>query len=200
MVNVPKKNCSPQLAGKYGKSTKRSTWQRHQANKGNSGLEGERVWALGALRGLRSNKLLAAGKWQETHFLSDKPKEKCIEDYVERETAAARKRVEDAETAIQQEQDDMRNAEKAGLTTTKPETKFEEMFNAIDDSLSDHASSDDGEDGEDKDNDDKDPAGGKLSEDDEPGWVMSTISNTVQHRMECFQQQQMKLNELTQAG
>jgi len=46
---------------------------------------------------------------------------------VERETALARKRVEDAETAIQQVQDDMRNAEKAGLTTTKPETTSEEM-------------------------------------------------------------------------
>ena len=37
----------------------------------------------------------------------------------------ARKRVEDAKTAIKKEQDDMRNAEKAGLTTTKPETSFE---------------------------------------------------------------------------
>ena len=59
----------------------------------------------------------------------------------------ARKRVEDAATAIKHKQDDMRNAEKAGLTTTKPETTVEEMLNAIGETLSDLASSDDVEDG-----------------------------------------------------
>jgi len=112
----------------------------------------------------------------------------------------ARKRVEDAETAIKQGQDDMRNAEKAGLTTTKPETTFEEMLNAIGDSLSDLARSDDEDDGEDEDDKEEDPAGGKLREDDEPGWVMGTISKTVQYRMECFRRKQMKLDKLTQCG
>jgi len=119
---------------------------------------------------------------------------------VERETAVARKRVEDVETAIKQEQDDMRNAEKAGLITTKPETTFEEMLNAIGDSLSDLASSDNGEDGENEDDDEEDPAGGNLSEDDEPGWVMGTISKTVQYGMVRFWQKQMKLDELMQPG
>ena len=36
---------------------------------------------------------------------------------MERETTVARKRVEDAETAIKQKQEDMSNVEKAGLTT-----------------------------------------------------------------------------------
>jgi len=94
----------------------------------------------------------------------------------------------------------MTNAEKAGLTISKPETPFEEMLNAIGDSLSDIASSDDEEDGEDKDNDGDDPAGGKLSDDDEPGWGMGTISNTVQYRMERFRQMQMKLVEVMQPG
>jgi len=119
---------------------------------------------------------------------------------VERETAVARKRVEDAETAIKQKQDDMRNAEKAGLTTTKPETPFEEMLNAIGDGLGDRASPDDGEDGEDEDHNEEDPAGGKLSEDDEPWWVMGTISKMVQYRMERFRQKQMKLDHFTQPG
>ena len=120
---------------------------------------------------------------------------------MERETAVATKRVENRETAIKQEQDDMRNAEKAGLTTTKPETTFEEIVNAIGDSLSDLARSDDEEeDGEDTDNEEDDPAGGKLSEDDEPSWVKSTISKTVQYRIECFRQKQMKLDELMQPG
>jgi len=119
---------------------------------------------------------------------------------VERETAVARKRVEDTETAIKQEQDDMRNAEKAGLTTTTPETTFEEMVNVIGDSLSNLSSSDDGEDGKDEDDGEEDPVGGKFSEYDEPGWVMGTISETVQHRMEWFRQKQMNLVELMKPG
>jgi hypothetical protein len=39
--------------------------------------------------------------------------------------------------------EDMTIAENWGATARKPETTFEEMLNAIGDSLSDHASSDD---------------------------------------------------------
>jgi hypothetical protein len=51
--------------------------------------------------------------------------EQWIEDYVERETAVARKRVEDAEPAIHQRQEDMPNVEKAELTTREGEKTFE---------------------------------------------------------------------------
>jgi len=196
-VNGPKKNFSPHPAGRYGKSTKRSTQRCHHANEGKSGLEGERVRALGALRSLRSKKKLAAEKRRETHLLSNEEIEKWIEDYVERETAGARKRVEDVEAAVQQEQDDMTHAEIAVLTPRKPEKTFEEMMAAIGDNLSDLASSDDGEDGEDED---EETELGKLSEDDEPGWVMGTISKMVRQRKESFRQKQMKLDELTQPG
>jgi hypothetical protein len=54
---------------------------------------------------------------------------------------------------------------------------FEEMLFAIGDSVSDVASSDDGEDGEDK-NDEKHQQG-KLSEDDQPCWLRGTITTTV---------------------
>jgi len=108
----------------------------------------------------------------------------------------ARNQVEEAETAIQQVQEAMRNVENAGLTTTKPEITFEEILNAIGDSLSDLSCSDDWDDVEDKDDDEEDPELGKLSEDDEPGWVMATISKTVQHRMERFWQKQIKLDDL----
>jgi len=94
---------------------------------------------------------LAAEKRWETHFLSNEEKEKWIEDFVERETAGARKRVEDAEAVVQQEQDDMTHAELVGLMSRTPEKTFEEMLVAIGDSLSDLASSDDGVDGEDED-------------------------------------------------
>ena len=71
------------------------------------------------------------------------------------------------------------------------------MLAAIGDSLRDLGSSDDGDDGVDED---EQTELGKLSEDDEPGWVMGTISKTVQQRMESFRQKQMKLDELTQQG
>jgi len=72
------------------------------------------------------------------------------------------------------------------------------MLVAIGDSLSDLASSDDGEDGDDEDEEETEL--GKLSEDDEPAWVMGSISKTVQQRMERFQQKQMTLDKLTEPG
>jgi len=99
-----------------------------------------------------------------------------------------------------QEQEHMRIVEKAQSTTTKPETTFEKMFNAIGDSLSDLPSFSDEENGEDKDDDEEDTELGKLSEDDEPGWVMGTIPKMVQHRVESFWQKLMKLDEPMQPG
>jgi len=92
----------------------------------------------------------------------------------------------------------MTHAEIAGLTSREPEKMFEEMLVAIRESLSDLPSSDDGEDGEDEDHEQTEQ--GNLSEDDKPGWVMGTITQTVQQRMERFRQKQMKLDELTQPG
>jgi hypothetical protein len=64
---------------------------------------------------------------------------------VERETAVTRKRVQDAETAIRL---DMTTPENGCATTGKPEYTFAEMLNAIGESLSDLASSDDEQDRE----------------------------------------------------
>jgi len=102
MVNAPKRNFSPLPVGTNGKLTKQSTQRRHQANEGKTGLEAERVRAFGALHSLRSKKKLGVEKWRETHFLSNEEKEKWIEDYVEIETTGARKRIEDADAAVQQ--------------------------------------------------------------------------------------------------
>jgi hypothetical protein len=71
----------------------------------------------------------------------------------------------------------MTHAEIVGLTSRDTEKTFEEMLAAIGDNLSDLANSNDGEDGEDED--DEETEQGKLSEDDEPGWVMGTITKTV---------------------
>jgi len=56
VVNALKKNSSPLLAGKYGKSTKQSTSWNHQQNQGKYSLETERVRAFGALCGFRFRK------------------------------------------------------------------------------------------------------------------------------------------------
>jgi len=65
------------------------------------------------------------------HFLSNEEKEKWIEDYLERETAGARKRVKDAEAAVQQQRYDTRKAGNAGLTSREPAKTFQEMIVGI---------------------------------------------------------------------
>jgi len=122
--------------------------------------------------------------------------QKWIENNVDGVTTVARKQVQAAETMIMQEQEDMRNVGKARSTTTKSEIAFEEMLNAIGDSLRNLASSNNDKDWEDEDNAEEDTEHGKLSEDDEPCWAMSTISKMVQHRMESFRQMQMRLDKL----
>ena len=62
---------------------------------------------------------------------------------MERETSVARKRLQDAETAMIQQLKERTTA------TGMSETSFEEMLNAIGDCLSDRASSNHEQDGED---------------------------------------------------
>jgi hypothetical protein len=99
-----------------------------------------------------------------------------------------------------QELKDMNTAGNIGVTTGKPEITFAEMLNTMGGSLSNIASSDDEQDGEDKEDDEEVTRLGKLSDDDEPGWVMGTVSKMVRHHMESFQQMQMRLNDLTQSA
>jgi hypothetical protein len=130
------------------------------------------------------------------HFLCNVGNEKWIEDYVVSETAGTRQRVEHAEAAVQQQQDNMRQAEIVGLRFREPKKTCQEMLVAIRDSRSDPASSNHAEDGEDED--DEESEQGKLSKDDKPGWVMGTITKPVQQHRERFRQKQMRLDELTQ--
>jgi hypothetical protein len=119
---------------------------------------------------------------------------------VDRETGAATQPVQDAETAIIQEQEYMRNVEQARLTTTKPKTTFEEAINSIGSSLSDFASCNNSDDGEDKDDDEEDTELGKMCKDEQPGWVMGTISKMVQHPKGRVRQRRTRLDKLTQPG
>jgi len=122
--------------------------RRHQANEGKSGLEAERVRALGALRSFGCKENLAAEKQREMHSVSNAENETWIEDYVERATTVARKQVKDTATVIKQDEEHMRKAYNAGLTTREPEKMCQEVLNDIKDSLSDLASSDYEEDAE----------------------------------------------------
>jgi len=74
------------------------------------------------------------------------------------------------------------------------------MMNPIPESLSDIRSSDHEENGEDEEDIQEHTELGKLSEDDEPGWGMGTISKTAQQHMSGFRQKWMKLDEVTQLG
>jgi len=130
--------------------------------------------------------------------MRNEEKAQWISHYIRRETAGARKPVEDTATAVQQEHKDTRKAENAGLTHREPKYTFQEMMIAISDSLSDHASSNDEDDGDDED--DEETVLGQVSKDDEPGWVMGTITKTVQRCMERFQENQIKLDQLTPLG
>jgi len=85
-----------------------------------------------------------------------------------------------------------------GLTNPEPDKAFQEMIVAIRDSLSDLASSNDGQDGEDEDDEEKEQ--GQLSKDDEPGGVMGTITNTGPQRLERCRQKPLKLDEFSQPG
>jgi len=132
------------------------------------------------------------------HFLSPRDQEEWTKHYVDTETTVASKRVQDAGTAIMQEQEDKSNAGKPGSTTRKPEKTFDEMMNAIEDSVSNLGRSDNEEHGEDEDNDEEGKVLGKLSLDEDPGWVMGTISTTVHPRMESFREKLMRIDALTQ--
>jgi len=80
----------------------------------------------------------------------------------------AKQQAEDAATASKQYQEDMRNVEKVGMTTRRPENTFEEVLNAIVDSLSNSTCSENEEDWELEEDNTEDTEPGKLSKDDEP--------------------------------
>jgi hypothetical protein len=194
MVNAPKKNISLHPEGKYDKSTKKSIHRRHQAKKARAAWwqNGSQHWEYSAACDLKRS--LRQRKSRKHTFSRNEEKEKWIEHFVERETAVAGKWVQDTETAIMQ---DMTTAENGCATSGKPATRFAYMLNAIADSVSDLASSNDEQNGEDEEDDEEDTQLSKISDNDEPGGVMGTITNTVQRRIERFPQKQMRLDKLT---
>jgi hypothetical protein len=115
IVNALKTNLSPHPTGKYGGSTEHSAQGSQQANRGNGAFEADRLRTLGALHSVQSKKKLSAENRRETYFVSNEEREKWIEDYVKQETTVGRKRVQDAETAMKQEQEHMGNGHTQNL-------------------------------------------------------------------------------------
>jgi len=72
-------------------------------------------------------------------------------------------------------------------------------MNTIGESLSYLARSNEEEDWDNED-DDEDADLGKLSDDDQPGWVMDTMFKIVLHRIDRFRQKQLRHEKLTQQG
>jgi len=70
----------------------------------------------------------------------------------------------------------------------------------VGDSLSDIATCKDKEDVEEEEDDEEHTELSKLSKDDKPGWVMGTISKSVQQRMDSLGPKQMRIDKLTQPG
>ena len=130
--------------------------------------------------------------------MSNEDQEKWTEEYVGGATAGTRKRAEDTEGAVQQQQGEIRQAENARLMSREPKKTFWETLAASRDSPSDLTSSDNGADRTHED--DRATEQGQLSNDDEPCWVMGIIAQMVRQRMLRNKLIQMKLEEMNQPG
>jgi hypothetical protein len=97
---------------------------------------------------------------------------------------------------VQQEQKDRRKVENTGLINRHPEMTFQKIMVTMSHSLSNLASSNDGEDREIEDDEETELS--LLSKHDEPCNMMGIISTSVQQRMERIQLQQIRHAELTQ--
>ena len=146
-----------------------------------------------ALHRILSTQKLAVEKRQEMHFLGIEEKEKWIKDYVGRETAGARKQVEDAEAVVHQAHEDIDYAKTAGLISREHKRMFEVMLVAIGQTLIVLSSVDHVKHGEDED---EEIEQGTHSEDDEPGWVTETTTKTIPQCMSRFRYKLIKLHEL----
>ena len=107
----------------------------------------------------------------ETKFMSKEAKEKWIEKFVDSETAAARKRVVEAEAAVERERDAV--LKRAVVDTTK--ITFEEMLEAIGDNVDDVATSKEKDNDENEKEDGEDNDDANLSDKNEPNWVVGTF-------------------------
>ena len=204
MVNTPKKNFSPLPAGKFGKSDNPATLKRHRTNAGKGGIESERIRALQALRTLRSKKKAKAAASKDTVSMTQQEREKWIEDYVERETAVARRRVEEADAAWELEKERLAAEALDGASTaSKSKTTFAEMLKGIDDSIDDIATSDeDDEDDEDEDEEEDDIEGeikadGTMDISDGPAGV---VEERAQKRIDTFREMCKQIDEVTRPG
>jgi hypothetical protein len=101
---------------------------------------------------------------------------------VESETAAAKMMVAEAEAAVERENISVLKRAAAGTT----EMTFEEMLEAIGESVDAVSTSDEADDDEDDEQDGDDNNDAKLSDDDQPEWVVGTIDKSIEERLNTF--------------
>lgn len=212
MPNTPEKNLAPLPAGKYGISTNPATKRRHQANAGKTGLEAERVRALGALRNQRSKKRKAAEQMQETKFVSRAEKKRWIDEYVEKETEPFRRRVAEAEEAIRAAKHERPATDKTHSATETPKPTFEEMLRTIGDDLNDIDDEEgdlkgqgknldsEGEDEEDEDEEDGSDEDEGEDEDDDSHSVLGKMNETRLERVSNLLARRQFREQVTMPG
>jgi len=94
----------------FGKYTMPSRPWYLQANLRQGGMEADSFGGLWALRSILSNKKLVGEQTQESQISSNEEKEKLIKDNMDGESAGARMSLDDAETLIKEEHQDVKNA------------------------------------------------------------------------------------------
>lgn len=205
MVDSSKKNYSPLPAGKYGRSDNPATVKRHRTNAGKSGIESERIRAHNNLRALKCKKRKKAEGSEEIRDMDSDQRDKWIEDYVERETAAARKRAEEADLAWALEKERLASV---SAVDQHPETaesarSFNQMLEDIGESIDDVATSgEEDEDNEDDDDDEEDEEDieGESDEEEGSGWVPDIVQKSAQRRIDAFREKCMWIEEMTRSG
>jgi hypothetical protein len=129
-------------------------------------------------------------------FMSKEGKEKSIVGFVKSETAAAGKRVAETEAAVERERISVLKRAAAGTT----KMTFEEMLEAIGDSVDNVATSDEEDNDEDNEEDGEDNNDAKLGNGNEPEWVVDTINQSVPAQLDLLLTKEMNFVELTTLG
>jgi hypothetical protein len=195
-----KKNLKPLPAGKQGKSRKAATLRRHRANEGKSAHEAERVRAMSALRTLKSKKKKAA-EAMKLKGMSEDARRKWIDDYVERETEVARRRVEAADAAVKEDMERQYATSAQMPPAANPKKTFEELLALVGDDIDNVVPSDDDDDEEEDEeldsDEDEDIHDGSLDED---GFVPGQINKTTMAEITAARARTSRMFELTKEG
>jgi hypothetical protein len=143
-----------------------------------------------------------AGLRSGIQFFDKEEKKQWIQEFVVKEMAAARKRVAEAEEAVERERERAEDMKLRRLAAGPTKMTFHGMMEAIGNNVEDVMTSDEDDDDEEDDEDDTDDT--KVGDDAENEYecdsVVGTINQSVQQCLVSFRAKRMKLEELTASG